>query len=446
MQISAESVLALAPDAASAKAANGLTKPGQWPLLGANEAAVWGECQGSSRYQTQVDLSGPSFRCSCPSRKFPCKHGLALLLLWAKSPALFQTGPSPAWVSEWLASRTERSQKKEEKQREKAAEKAADPNAAEAALKTAQKRWARIDKGVAELQQWLLDQAAQGLGHLTPDSQDAWDAMAARLVDAQAPGLAQRLRYAAATLFDGPHWPENVLRRLGLLQLACDAVARRTALGEGAIADVRALLGWPLDKDAVLAQASPVRDQWQVMGVIQEEREGGLLERRVWLHGLHTGQRALVLDHAFAGRAFEQAWMCPATVDAALAFYPSAAPLRALVAGAGSEADAAPAAQGAGTSTPAQEWHAVARRMADNPWGFLHPLRCHDATMAHDADHFYLHWGTAVLPLQLRQADGWTLLALGAGHALTVQGEWDGQALRPLSAHSPEGVWIWSPA
>ena len=105
MQISAESVLALAPDAASAKAANGLTKPGQWPLLGANEAAVWGECQGSSRYQTQVDLSGPSFRCSCPSRKFPCKHGLALLLLWAKNPAQFQASAPPAWVTEWLAER-----------------------------------------------------------------------------------------------------------------------------------------------------------------------------------------------------------------------------------------------------------------------------------------------------------------------------------------------------
>ena len=86
MQFSAESVLALAPDAASAKAANGLTKPGQWPLLGANEAALWGECQGSSTYQTQVDLAGPSFRCSCPSRKFPCKHGLALLLCSAQRP------------------------------------------------------------------------------------------------------------------------------------------------------------------------------------------------------------------------------------------------------------------------------------------------------------------------------------------------------------------------
>ena len=234
MQFTAESVLALAPDAASAKAANGLTKPAQWPLLGASEAAVWGECQGSSRYQTQVDLSGPSFRCSCPSRKFPCKHGLALLMLWAKNPGQFQQGEPPAWVSEWLQSRVQRSQEKEAKQREKAAQKAANPKSEESAQKSEQKRWTRIEKGVLELQQWLTDQIAQGLGQLTTDSRHAWDTMAARLVDAQAPGLATRLRYAAEALLDGPHWPENVLRRLGLLQLACDAVRRRDALDEGA--------------------------------------------------------------------------------------------------------------------------------------------------------------------------------------------------------------------
>ena len=125
MQFSAESVLALAPDAASVKAANGLTKPGQWPMLGANEVALWGERQGSSRYETQVDLAGPSFRCSCPSRKFPCKHGLALLLLWAKNPAQFQASAPPAWVTEWLAERAQRTQKKEEKQQQKTADKAA---------------------------------------------------------------------------------------------------------------------------------------------------------------------------------------------------------------------------------------------------------------------------------------------------------------------------------
>ncbi len=34
------------------------------------EAAVCGLCQGSGKnpYQTQIDLIGPAFRCSCPSR------------------------------------------------------------------------------------------------------------------------------------------------------------------------------------------------------------------------------------------------------------------------------------------------------------------------------------------------------------------------------------------
>ena len=127
MELSAESVLALAPDAASAKAANGLLKPGGWPTLGADAAAVWGECQGSGSkpYQTQVDLSGPTFKCSCPSRKFPCKHGLALLLLRAKDASLFTASAPPAWVADWLSARTERVQKKEEKQREKATSPAA---------------------------------------------------------------------------------------------------------------------------------------------------------------------------------------------------------------------------------------------------------------------------------------------------------------------------------
>ncbi len=46
-----------------------------------------GLCQGSGRqpYQARVDLAEPAFKCSCPSRKFPCKHGLALLLLFAKT-------------------------------------------------------------------------------------------------------------------------------------------------------------------------------------------------------------------------------------------------------------------------------------------------------------------------------------------------------------------------
>jgi len=443
MELSAESVLALAPDAASAKAANGLLKPGKWPLLGADAAAVWGECQGSGSkpYQTQVDLSGPTFKCSCPSRKFPCKHGLALLLLRAKDASLFTATTPPAWVADWLSARTERVQKKEDKQREQAASHAAEPTAA--ALKSAQQRWAKMATGAAELQPWLLDQLARGLGSLGPQSRADWETMAARLVDAKAPGLGQRLLNAAAGLRQGADWPEKTLRQLGLLQLACEAVTRRDALDEAAQTDLRIMLGWPLDKDAVLAQSPGVADIWQIIGVIQEERDNNVQERRVWLQGQQTGLRALLLEHSFGGRGFEQSWLGLSSHAATLAFYPSAAPLRALVVSSQSAeaASAAPVSAACADATPEQEWRAVAQRVASNPWIPLHPLRCHQATPCREADGFSLHWGDQSLPLTLGESDSWALLALSGGQPLSLMGEWNGEALRPLTATGPDGVW-----
>ena len=443
MELSAESVLALAPDAASAKAANGLLKPGGWPLLGANAAAVWGECQGSGSkpYQTQVDLSGPTFKCSCPSRKFPCKHGLALLLLKAKDASLFKTDTPPLWVSEWLGARTERVQKKEDKQREQAA-KPVDP---QAVIKGQQQRWSRIDAGVTELRQWLLDQVARGLGSLGNDSRAAWETMAARLVDAKAPGLGQRLGSLADDLMNGSDWPEKVLRQLGLLQLACDAVARRESLSDTALADLRILLGWPLDKEDVLAESPGVQDTWQVMGMVQEERENNLQERRVWLQGQTTGRRALLLDHVFGGKGFEQGWFCGSSVKATLAFYPSAGPLRALVAGsAEAPATTTSAVQPAASPSPEQEWRAVAERVAGNPWVALHPLYCQQATPCQDDNGFGLHWGGRHLPLAVSESQGWALMALSGGQPVSVMGEWNGDVLRPLSVQGDDGVWNWS--
>src|SRR4051812_14609217 len=96
-----EQVLALAPDPASGKAGKDLAgQRKKWTSLGRDERAAWGECQGSGSkpYQTKIDLSEPAFSCSCPSRKFPCKHGLGLFLLLVQQPAAFAGGPPPAWV------------------------------------------------------------------------------------------------------------------------------------------------------------------------------------------------------------------------------------------------------------------------------------------------------------------------------------------------------------
>ena len=68
-----ERVLALAPDAPSQRTALSLASGRAWPATGAAAGAdaVWGECRGSASapYRTVVDLSGPAYRCSCPSRE-----------------------------------------------------------------------------------------------------------------------------------------------------------------------------------------------------------------------------------------------------------------------------------------------------------------------------------------------------------------------------------------
>src|SRR3954454_11621095 len=111
----AEQVLALAPDAASRKAGSKLGTAGPWSETGSSdEGTVWGLCKGSGSkpYQTVVDLAdaaGAAYKCSCPSRKFPCKHALGLLLLWAGGDgAVPGTAQAPDWAEQWISGRRRR--------------------------------------------------------------------------------------------------------------------------------------------------------------------------------------------------------------------------------------------------------------------------------------------------------------------------------------------------
>ena len=103
-------VVALAPDDKSAKAGQKLATPSKWSALGSDERAVWGACRGSGAkpYLVRIDLSEPAFKCSCPSRKFPCKHALALFFLFVEKPGALSQDAPPAWLTEWLAARDER--------------------------------------------------------------------------------------------------------------------------------------------------------------------------------------------------------------------------------------------------------------------------------------------------------------------------------------------------
>ncbi|MEM9726500.1 MAG: SWIM zinc finger family protein, partial [Pseudomonadota bacterium] len=107
-----DAIGALAPDAASLKAAASQMKPAKWPLRAQSasqeaEALVWGECQGSGAnpYRVVFDAADLGYKCTCPSRKFPCKHVLALMSLFAEDATTFAPAEPPEWVREWLGRR-----------------------------------------------------------------------------------------------------------------------------------------------------------------------------------------------------------------------------------------------------------------------------------------------------------------------------------------------------
>ncbi|MET8299469.1 SWIM zinc finger family protein, partial [Streptomyces sp. NPDC005180] len=162
--------------------------------VGSGGGAVWGLCKGSGSkpYQTIVDTTGPAYKCSCPSRKFPCKHALGLLLLWAGDEESVRDGEVPDWADAWLAGRRKRAAGQEEGgAAEGRSAKSADP---EAARRRAERRAGRITAGAQELEQRLADLLRGGLASAERSGYGLWEETAARMVDAQAPGLAGRVR------------------------------------------------------------------------------------------------------------------------------------------------------------------------------------------------------------------------------------------------------------
>src|ERR1041384_5374088 len=275
MNYSAEQIIALAPDAASAKAGRTLATASKWQNVGRDERSLWGECQGSGAkpYQTVIDLNEPAFKCSCPSRKFPCKHALGLFLLVANQPA---TGNNvPEWAAEWLVKRDQQSQRRTE-----AAKKAEEePDEATVSRRASQKarrsldREAKVVAGLKELELWLRDLLRHGLAASQTRSIDYWEQMAARLIDAQASGVARRVRDLSRVAHSGDGWIEQLLTQVSSLFLLLKAYERIETLPAATQADVRTAIGWSIKEDE-MPDENAVSDEWLVLGQRTTGEEG----------------------------------------------------------------------------------------------------------------------------------------------------------------------------
>ena len=415
----------MAPDAPSQRTAQALASAGSWPLTGAREPdALWGECRGSAAtpYRTAVDLSGPAYHCSCPSRKFPCKHALALLLLWAGGAVKDEVGDPPDWAATWLTARAAAAGRTKANEPE---DLKSDPMAA---IRRAAQRDNKVVTGLAELDRWLCDQMRQGLAGSAQAGYRHWDDIAARMVDAQAPGLAERLRGLAMVPHSGPGWDGRLLEEYALLRLLVVAYGKQADLPPPLRDTVRARIGFTVRQADVLATGPRVRDRWQVLARRDLDQDR-LRTRRMWLRGRTNGRYALVLSFAAAGQSLDDSLTVGTEADAELVFYPAAVPLRALVAVRHEQVRAsAPAGD-----TVAELLASWAKALGADPWLDSWPAVL-TAAPARSGGPCLLDANGDALPLHPGAGDCWPLFALSGGGPLTVAGEWSPRGLWPLTA------------
>ncbi|GAA3411401.1 SWIM zinc finger family protein [Paenibacillus hodogayensis] len=109
----------LAPNAGAIKNGRDLVKKNSFAELyrSADGTLLYGNCKGSGKepYRCSADYQKPEnpvFRCTCPSRQFPCKHNLALLYAFAAGKP-FAEGDIPDDVAEKRGKAEQREAKKE---------------------------------------------------------------------------------------------------------------------------------------------------------------------------------------------------------------------------------------------------------------------------------------------------------------------------------------------
>jgi hypothetical protein len=471
----------LAPDQASLGAALKLVKPAKWPVLGGDAGAtlLWGECQGSGStpYRVMLATADLGYKCTCPSRKFPCKHVLALMWQYSDGPQRFSKGEVPEWVNDWLARRRGKSgapastandaddgapRGEERKPRggsiaealAQAPEAPADPKAAARAEaqreRIRQEREASILAGLDELDLWIADQLNHGLSGFAANAQKSCRTLSARLVDAKVAGLAGQLDALAADVFrvHESQRGELVMERLAAMTLLSAAYRRQDALPPALKADVRRTVGWTVKREDLLGDtdALRVKAHWMVLSVRSEVQPDKLRRLETWLLRLDAAETAaprfaLLLDFTPTSVGAQSAPYAPGELlHAEVVFYPSATPLRAHLI----NRELEPLAEIPWPTFPAGLGQALAdydAALAKQPWLDAWPLRASEVHVVRaEKNALVLTSGDGVaLPLNAAQADV-ALPLLGLGN-FAVAGIWDGRLLTLLAAETRLGLW-----
>ncbi len=386
---------------------------------------VWGACKsrGVNYYKTIFHSKKQVFKCTCPSRKYPCKHGLALAFLLIEQPDGFRvTTDTPTWVNEWL--------------------KAGMPTtkiltSAEKMLKAAQrqknfsKRLKQMSAGLEELENWILDTLRQGIASLEQQPLSFWKEISSRMVDAKLGGIGRRIRAIPSLINASKKWPDKVLEELASYYLLIRGMRKLEELPLDLQQDLLAYAGVNTRKEELFQYGQLLHDTWMVIAQ-SEGVEESLNYRKTWLYGWKTRKYGLVLDFAWSNNPYSEIYRSGSVFEANVVYYPSNTPLRVAIKDKILLDKHIKKIIGFESFALFLDYYATF--IAANPWQLNFPCSIEKVTpnLAQN-ELVLLDRQKKQIPVLSQRKKTWTILALSGGHPINIFGEWTGDHFIPLS-------------
>ena len=401
MKITQEYILSISPDAPSTKNANKIFSKTKWEVK-KSDRAVWSEIYGSGKkpYLTQIDVGDIAFKCSCPSRKFPCKHGLALGLYLAQngSENLLEED-EPLWVKEWIDKRATKAEKK--------ASTPVKVKSKESIEKLENRRWNQAKIDIEFLELWLQDTIKLGILDLPNREYEYWEDLKKRMVDLKISGFNAFFSQFQTMAYE-KDWEQKVLVLLTQIHQLVASVKNHESLDETLKKELAMLLGWSVNKKELLAneKSEMVDDVWMVTKVLVEEQDR-LTIRKVYLYGTTSNRWAFILEFAHGNSYFEEHYLEGSLMQAKLVFYEGLFNQRAFlkIKGAKEVSDF----KALSPFSNLQEAHnSFKEALISFPWIFDYPLFVSGCNVVHKDKKFYIVDRTdSLMELKSMNLDGY---------------------------------------
>jgi hypothetical protein len=306
----------------------------------------------------------------------------------------------------------------------------------EAKEKRIRERLFKVEGGIAEMEVWLKDLINTGLLALQEKDAIFFEKIRARMVDAQASGLANLIRdLRELDYHTNAKWQREAWRIVTAIYLIIEGFKRWEKLDDFTRQDLKTLIGWNLNQKELLENDSLeiCQDDW-LLFARETELVDDITVQRNWFYACSQQRFALVLNFAFRFSPISTTYTPGTVTPLDLVYAPSATPLRALIKEQGESSESYDF-----QCTPITNFMKMqtqwSERLSQMPWAVDTPFLIQNLTpIVYENERYLKDSNDAILKVaaKFEEEKWWQLLAISGAKPLTVFLLWTQETLLPF--------------